>query len=393
MQPTTERASRLDTQVIHAGSTPRIGGAIVLPVFQSSVFERSGSDLRGYEAICYPRLNNLPNHLVLGQRLAAIESAEAGLVTASGMAAIFTSLLAVIEPSTHLLVQDRLYGGTYILLRKILAPLNVTFDLIDAVSQESWADALRPNTRAIYVEAISNPLMQVADHRAVVEFAQRHDLVSMIDNTFASPVNFRPVEIGFDLSIHSGTKFLNGHSDLAAGAVMGSSRWIDRVLDRLNYCGASLDPHACFLLERGLKTLGLRVRQQNRNAQALAEFLSERPEVRKVHYPGLPDHPDHARARELLDGFGGLLAVELDGGAEAAVRFMDALELIASAISLGGVESLISRPIATSHAGLTAEERQRQGVSDALLRISMGIEAIEDIVADVEQALESATDG
>ncbi len=392
MQVMAERGPRLDTQVIHAGSTSRIGGAIVLPVFQSSAFERSGSIEEGYLGT-YPRLSNLPNHSVLGRRLASIESAEAGLVTASGMSAIYTSLLTVLEPSTHLLVQDRLYGGTYGLLRKFLAPMNVTFDFIDAVRPESWSDALRPNTRAIYVEAISNPILQVADHRAVVEFARRHELVSMIDNTFASPVNFRPVEIGFDLSIHSGTKFLNGHSDLVAGAVMGSSRWVDRVLDRLNYFGASLDPHACFLLERGLKTLALRVRQQNRNAQALAEFLLERPEVRKVHYPGLPDHPDHARASELFDGFGGLLALELEGGAGPAVRFMDGLGLIASAISLGGVESLISRPIATSHAGLTAEERQRQGVSDALLRISVGVEAIEDIVSDVEQALESATGG
>jgi len=240
----------------------------------------------------------------------------------------------------------------------------------------------------IYVEAITNPLIQVADLEAVVAFAREHGLISVIDNTFASPVNFRPAEVGFDLSVHSGTKYLNGHSDMVCGAVIGGKEPVGQVKKMMNFLGGSLDAHACFLLHRGLKTLGVRVRQQNESAMVLAQFLEAQPAVTRVNYPGLPSNSGHARARELFDGFGGMLSFELAGGADSARRFEECVTIPIVAPSLGGVESLITRPAATSHAGLTSDERLEVGVSDGLIRFSVGIEGTEDLIADVEQALD-----
>jgi cystathionine beta-lyase/cystathionine gamma-synthase len=238
-----------------------------------------------------------------------------------------------------------------------------------------------------YVEAITNPLIQVADLEAVVAFARKHELISVIDNTFASPVNFRPSEIGFDLSLHSGTKYLNGHSDIVCGAVIGQVDVVARVKKMMNYLGGSLDAHACFLLHRGLKTLGVRVRQQNESALALAWTLEAHPEVARVNYPGLPSNSGHERAARLFDGFGGMLSFELAGGAEAAKRFESAVTIPIVAPSLGGVETLLTLPANTSHAGLTPEERREVGVADGLIRASVGIEGTEDLVEDFEAAL------
>ena len=239
----------------------------------------------------------------------------------------------------------------------------------------------------MYVETMSNPLLQVPDLRTVVEFAKGNALVSIIDNTFASPVNFRPSEHGFDLSVHSCTKYLNGHSDIVAGAVIGRSGLVDRVKHRLDHLGGSLDPHAAFLLHRGMKTLALRVRFQNESALAIAQFLQGHPAVHSVYYAGLESHPRHTRARELFDGFGGLLSFELKGGVEDAQRFMNAVTLPISAPSLGHVETLITRPAMTSHSGVSREDRLRLGISDRLIRLSVGIEATEDIIQDFRQAL------
>ncbi len=237
------------------------------------------------------------------------------------------------------------------------------------------------------MEAISNPLIEVADHRAVVDFAGEHGLVSMIDSTFATPVNFRPPVFGYDVSLHSATKYLNGHSDLVAGAVIGSANWLGKIRHRLNHLGGTLDPHACFLLDRGLKTLVLRVRQQNASAVAMAEFLESRPEVKTVNYPGLRSHPQYERARELFSGCGGMLSFELEGGAEAALRFIDRVRIPICGPSLGGVETLLSRPCVTSHAGVSAEARAALGIGDGLIRLSVGIEAVEDLIEDFGQAL------
>jgi cystathionine beta-lyase/cystathionine gamma-synthase len=377
----------LATRVIHAGDPrPRIAGALTIPIFQSSVFEHRGEE-GVYEDVRYPRLNNLPNHEALGRKVAALEEAEAGLVAASGMAAITTALLAALGQGGHLLVQGQLYGGTHMFVTHTLASLGLSYDVIDVQDPSSWAGLIRPTTRAIYVESLTNPLLEVADHGAIVRFATERSLVTIIDNTFASPINFRPVAFGYDLVVHSATKYLNGHNDLVAGAVAGSAEWLRKILLLQNELGGSLDPHACYLLNRGLKTLALRVQQQNINALELARSLARREGVRVVHYPGLEAHPQHARARELFDGFGGMLSFELEGGLDAARRVLSRLEIPVQGPSLGGVETLITRPAVTSHAGLSENERRRLGVTDGLLRVSVGVESAADIVGDFEQAL------
>jgi len=380
----------LDTKLIHTGE-PMIAGAVSIPIFQSSTFESEGG--KSYDAIRYIRLNNTPNHIALHEKLASLENAQAALVTASGMAAISAALFTVLKGGGHLLVQDVLYGGTHGLLTSQFAGFGLSYDFIDPSAPQSWEAKLRPNTRAIYVEAISNPLMGVPEMEAVVDFAKKHDLVSMIDNTFATPVNFRPPEWGFDLSLHSATKYLNGHSDIVAGVVIGRSELVARINVGLRYYGGTLDPHACFLLHRGLKTLGVRVRQQNENALALARFLEGHPGVARVNFPGLESSPDHERAKRYFGGFGGMLSFEPSGGEKAAKEFMDRVTIPIVAPSLGGVESLLSRPAYTSHLALTPEERAGLGIGEGLIRVSVGIESAEELIADFRQALEWSSGG
>lgn len=376
----------LETQLIHAGEpSPRIEGAVSMPIFQSSTYAYGGEG--SYHDIRYIRLNNTPNHQALHAKLAAIESAEAALVMASGMAAVATTLLTVIGAGERLMAQDCLYGGTHDLLRVEFPRLSIATDFIDCTNPANWREQLTPQTRAIYVETISNPLMEVGDLRAVAEFARAHGLVSIIDNTFASPVNFRPAELGFDLSVHSGTKYLNGHSDIVAGAVIGRADLVSQINLMLGHLGAALDPHACFLLHRGLKTLAVRVRYQNESTLKIAQFLEAQPEVARVHYPGLASSPNYRRAAELFEGSSGCLSFELKGGLEAAEAFIRKLTLPICAPSLGGVESLITRPATTSHAGMLRDEREKAGISDGLIRLSVGLEATADLISDCEQAL------
>ncbi|MDX1569624.1 MAG: aminotransferase class I/II-fold pyridoxal phosphate-dependent enzyme [Xanthomonadales bacterium] len=376
----------METKVVHAGEPdPRPAGAVSIPIYQSAMFEYSGES--SYHDLKYIRLNNTPNHQALHAKLASLEGAEAALVTSSGMAAITTSLLTVLKSGDHLLAQDCLYGGTHDFVTQDLPALGIEYDFIDGDRPDTWEDKLRPDTRAIYVEAMTNPLMQVADLEAVVDFARRHGLISMIDNTFPSPVNFRPPELGFDISLHSCTKYLNGHSDLVAGAVIADAETIERVTHKLNHLGGSLDPHACYLLHRGIKTLALRVRQQNHSALQLARFLDSSPAVSRVNYPGLETHPRHERAARLFDGYSGMLSFEVMGGVDAAERVIHKLRLPVVAPSLGGVESLVTRPAITSHVGMTPEARGKAGIDDGLIRVSVGIEATEEIIADYERAL------
>jgi cystathionine beta-lyase/cystathionine gamma-synthase len=378
--------TRIETQLVHAGEPlPRIAGAVEMPIFQSATFEYSGEG--SYHDVRYLRNNNTPTQLALEAKLAALEKADAALVTASGMAAISTTLLSVLTSGDHLLAQSCLYGGTHDLVTGELARLGIACDFIDADRRDSWAALLRPNTRAIYVEAMTNPLLEVADLEGVVQFARQHRLVSIIDNTFATPVNFRPIETGFDLSIHSATKYLNGHADIVAGAVAGNAASIERIRHKANHLGGCLDPHAAFLLKRGLKTLALRVRFQNDSTLKIAQFLEAHPAVARVNYAGLESHPRHGRARQLFAGFGGVLSFELAGPAGRADEFAQRLRIPAVAPSLGGVQTLLTRPARTSHAGLTREERERLGIRDGLLRLSVGIEATEDLLEDFRQAL------
>ena len=376
----------IDTKLIHAGEpVPRILGAVSMPIFQTAMFEYSGE--KTYDQIRYIRLNNTPNHLALHAKLTALENAEAALVTASGMAAITTSLLTILSAGDHLLIQDCLYGGTHDFVTKVLASFGIHYSFINADEPAAWQEQLRPTTKAIYVESMTNPLLQVGDLEAAVRFAQEHNLVSMIDNTFASPVNFRPCEWGFDLSLHSATKYLNGHSDIVAGAVIGRAVLVERITHRLNHLGGTLDPHAAFLLHRGLKTLALRMRQHNESALRIARFLEEHPAVSRVNYPGLESHPRHERACRLFGGFSGMLSVELKGGLEASERFMKSVRLPVVAPSLGGVETLVTRPAITSHSGMSPEDRSRLGISDGLIRVSIGIESTNDLLEDFSRAL------
>ncbi|MEW5975718.1 MAG: aminotransferase class I/II-fold pyridoxal phosphate-dependent enzyme [Acidobacteriota bacterium] len=386
----TTNYKRLDTKLIHAGEpSPRICGAVSLPIFQSAMYEYAGET--SYHDLKYIRLNNTPNHQVLHQKLAALENGESAVVTGSGMAAIATSLLSVLRAGDHLLAQDCLYGGTHDLITQDFPSLGLSCDFIDGNDPDSWKAKLRPNSRAIYVEVMTNPLLQVADLPAVVQFARDHNLVALIDSTFASPVNFRPLDWGFDLSLHSGTKYLNGHSDIVSGAIIGSAARIKAITHRLNHLGGTLDPHAAFLLHRGLKTLALRVRHQNQSALRLAQFLEKHPNVARVNYPGLASHPSHSMAGRLFDGFGGVLSFEPASGMQAADRFLTAVKLPVIAPSLGSVETLATRPSLTSHAGLTAQQRREIGISDQLIRISVGIEAIEELVEDFDEALKGTS--
>jgi len=376
----------LETKLIHAGEPrPRIRGAVSIPIFQSATFEYAGED--DYHKLKYIRLNNTPNHDALHEKLAASENAEAALVTASGMAAISTALLTVLSAGDHLLIQGCLYGGTHDFVTHDLPSFGIKYDFIEPDRPDTWKRLLRHETKAFYLEAMSNPLLQVSDLKSGVEFAKANGLVSLIDNTFASPVNFRPAEHGFDLSLHSCTKYLNGHSDIVAGAVIGRADLVNRVKHRLDRLGGTLDPHAAFLLHRGMKTLSLRVRFQNESTLAIARFLEGHPAVESVYYAGLASHPRHVRARELFNGFGGVLSFELKGGVEHAAQLMKRLTLPISAPSLGGVETLITLPATTSHSGMSREARQKLGISDRLIRLSVGIEATEDLIADIQQAL------
>lgn len=381
------KQEHVETKLIHAGEPqPRILGAVSIPVFQSAMFEYKGEE--SYHDIKYIRLNNTPNHTALSAKLAALENAEDAIVTASGMAAISTALLAVLSQGDHFLAQECLYGGTFDFVAKDLPALGISFDFIDGDRPDSWEAKLKPNTKAIYVETMANPLLDVPDLKAAAEFAKANGLVSLIDNTFASPINFRPAEWGYDLSLHSCTKYLNGHSDIVAGAVIGRADLVEQVTHKLNHLGGTLDPHTCFLLHRGVKTLALRMKQHNHSALEIASFLESHPAVAKVNYPGLTSHPAHARAAAMLDGFSGMLSFEMRGGVEAAERFFERARLPVVAPSLGGIETLLTRPATTSHSGLSAVEREEMGIPDGLVRVSVGIENTADLIEDFRQALE-----
>ena len=372
----------IDTQLIHAGEDGRVEGAVRLPIFQTAMFEHDDSPLR------YIRYNNTPNQEVLNRKLAVLEGAEEALVTGSGMTAITGAILSVLKPGEHLLAQNSLYGGTHGFVRTLLADLGITVSFIDANAPDTWQSLLQTNTRAIYVESITNPLLHVCDLEGIVAFAQANRLISLIDNTFATPFNYKATAAGFDLSLHSASKYLNGHSDIVAGVIVGSGDQIYKARQTLKHLGGALDPHACFLLYRGMQTLALRMRQHNATALALAKFLENHDKVAHVYYPGLPSHPQHERAARLFKGFGGMLSIELKGELDAVTDLIDRLHLPLYAPSLGGVESLMTRPAISSHAGLTPEERDLAGIRDSLLRISVGIEHEDDLIADFDQALQ-----
>ena len=383
------RRTSAQTLAVHGGERrPGPEGSLVFPIYQGTVFTvPAGTD---YHGIRYLRLSSTPSQAYLHDKLAALEGGEAAVATASGMAAITTTLLTLLGPGDHLIALDGLYGGTTDFITQDASGLGWTYTLVDPQRPDTWSQARTERTRVFLTETITNPLMRVPRLAEMVAFCRREGLVSVIDNTFATPINFRPLELGFDVCCHSATKYLNGHSDIVAGCVVGSAELVERIRHKLNHFGGSLDPHAGFLLARGIKTLALRVAAHNANATRLAEFLAHHPAVREVNYPGLPSHPDHAHASELLSGFGGMISVRLQGGAPAADRMLAALQIPTNAPSLGGVETLITQPVKTSHAGMRPEDRERIGVTDDLVRISVGIEDADDLIADFGEALGAA---
>ncbi|HKB08673.1 MAG TPA: PLP-dependent transferase [Candidatus Polarisedimenticolia bacterium] len=378
---------RMETTAVHSGGPrPAPEGSVVFPIYQGTVYTMEpGTD---YHDIRYIRLNSTPSQRYLHDRLAALEGAEAAVATSSGMAAITSILLSHLKKGDHLLAGACLYGGTHDFLTQRAPDLGLACTFVDDQRPETWKAAMRPETKMFLVETITNPLMRVPRLQEVVDFSRRERLTTVIDNTFATPVNFRPLSLGFDIAFHSATKYLNGHSDLVAGCVVSSRDRVERVRKTLNLLGGSLDPHAGFLLARGTKTLALRVRAQGANALALGRFLVAHARVKEVNYPGLETHPDHPHARRLLSGFGGMLSLRLNGGPDAARRLTAALRIPYYAPSLGGVETLITQPAFSSHAGMKREERERLGVTDDLLRVSCGIENADDLVEDFGQALE-----
>ena len=380
----------LTTELVHAGEPePRIEGAVSMPIFQSSTYEYSGEGQ--YDDIRYIRLNNTPNHKAIQKKLAVIECAESALVTSSGMSAITATLLTFLKQGDHLLSHKSLYGGTASFILEDLPRYGITFDLIDTTEPSGWSMMLKPNTKVIYTETITNPMLEVPELGAIVDFAKENNLISMIDNTFASPVLFSPSELGFDISLHSCTKYINGHSDIVAGAVIGSNEFIKIITSRMNHFGGSLNPGACFLLHRAIKTLELRIIRQSKNAGQIALFLENHPEVLSVNYPGLVSNNSYERAKKYLSGFSAMVSFEVVGGKTRSIKFMNQLDIAINAPSLGGVETLITLPALSSHSGMDPAERVKAGITDSLIRLSVGIESVDDLITDLDQALHKTT--
>jgi cystathionine beta-lyase/cystathionine gamma-synthase len=359
---------------------------VVPPIVQSSTFFWATPE---DGELLYSRYGNNPNQLLLARKLAALEGTEASVPLASGMGATAMTLLALTRAGDHIVASSHLYGATQALLRDELPLRGVETTFVDPWAPEAWAEATRTETRVFLMETPTNPTLRVVDPRPVVALARERGVRVVADATFASPVNFQPARLGVDVVIHSATKYLGGHSDLIAGVVSGPADVLEGVVRVARLYGPSLDPHAAWLLDRGIRTLDLRVQRHNQNALALALWLQGRPQVRRVLYPGLESHPDHALASELMSGFGGMLSLVLRGGSEAADRFMASLELAMAAPSLGGVETLVSQPRYTSHVGLTPEQRAAQGIDEGFVRISVGVEDVEDLKADFQGALEA----
>jgi cystathionine beta-lyase/cystathionine gamma-synthase len=375
------------TIAVHAGEPePPIGDAVTMPIFQSSTF-LLGDPLE-FDDVRYIRLNNTPNHEALGQKLAALEGTEAAVVTPSGTAAIAATFLAHLGTGDHAIAPHQLYGGTRKILDRLAAWHGINVSYVSYDTPSAWEQALSTRTRLLYVEPLVNPVLRVPRLDELAEFARRHDLLSIVDNTLLSPHNFRPAEMGFDLVIHSASKYLNGHSDVVAGAIAGTASRVRHVRKTLNLFGSCLDPHACFLLQRGLKTLSLRLEAQNATALALAQALTCFPAVEQVHYTGLREDPSHQRASTWFQGHGGVLSFRVSGGVSAAERLMSRLEYARVAPSLGGIETFVSRPATTSHAGLSGELRRAMGVVDDLIRVAVGLEDADDLIGDFRQALE-----
>jgi methionine-gamma-lyase len=381
------------TLAIHAGEGVRhgVGAPVGAPICRTSTFTFSSTaEMKRWaegksKAYIYTRYGN-PSLAIVEGKIAAMEGAEAAVVTASGMAAISSALLGALKCGDEMITTAQVYGGTYRLMRDVFPDMGIKVHQVgtDLGGIESL---VTPRTKVLYVESPTNPTVRLVDIHKAVAFAKKHKLISIIDNTFATPVLQQPIALGYDIVVHSATKALAGHSDVIAGVAVGSKHWMERIQHMVIYLGGSMDPEAAFLLNRGIKTLALRVKRQGENAMAVAKFLEKHPKVARVHYPGLVSHPDHKLAKRQMRGFGSMLAFDMKGGLPAARRFCDRVQLFLLAASLGGVESLVVLPAFTSHYNMTLEELARASVTPGTVRVSIGIEDAEDLIADLKQAL------
>ncbi|MEK7402154.1 MAG: aminotransferase class I/II-fold pyridoxal phosphate-dependent enzyme [Gemmatimonadota bacterium] len=381
------RGWKLGTQAVHGGArddSRDTDAPVVFPLFQSVNYLQ---ELGTAEGMRYPRYGNAPNAEVVQRRVAALEGAEASLLLSSGQGATACALLALLRPGDHVVASSWIYGGTRMLLEEEFATLGIDATLVDPVETRAWRKVIRKQTRVIFVESPVNPTCRVLDVEALATMAHQAGLALVVDATFASPVNLRPLEHGADVSIHSATKYLNGHHDVLGGVVSGNTPYIDEVRRKMMFWGQAPDPFAAWLLERGLKTLDVRVQRQNESAMRIAEWCEERKEIRRVTYPGLTSHPDHDVATRLLDGYGGMLAIELAGGGRSVEKFLRRLKVFRHAPSLGGADSLVSEPRYSSHAGMSAAQRGAIGIPDGFVRLSVGVEHADDLIADLEHAL------
>ena len=377
-----EKRKGLNTTCTHVGEVQdeQFNGA-VSPIYMASSYAFEDVEVKRY-----PRYFNTPNQEALGKKIAALEHTEAGMIFGSGMAAISHCLMAFLKAGDHIVFQQTLYGGTYNFATTQLEKYGISYSFTDGWEAADFEKEIKPNTKVIYIETPSNPLLTITDIKAVADLAKSKGLISMIDNTFASPVNQNPADLGIDIIIHSATKYMGGHSDLCAGAVAAKEAHIRQIWESSICFGGSLSDQTVWLLERSLKTLGLRVKAHNENAMQMARYLQEHDAVDAVFYPGLESHAGHELAKAQMHGFGGMLSFELKAGIDPS-GFLRQLSLIKPSMSLAGVESTMLLPVKTSHALMSPEDRKKQGIKDGLIRFSVGIEEVEDIIYDIEQAL------
>ena len=384
------RPYRPETKAVRGGTDlSKKNAPMATPIYQTSTFEVRDNEeqLRVTPTdMFYTRYGN-PTNTVAEKAIAELEGTERALLFASGMNAITTSVLALLKAGDHVVAQRDIYGGAAKFFGQWLPKLGIETTFVDTTEYEQHERAIRPNTRLLYLESPTNPTLRVVDLRRAVAIAKKNSLLTMIDSTFATPINCRPAEFGIDLVMHSGTKYFGGHHDIICGIVTGREELIEKIHSTRTTLGGAMDPHAAFLLLRGIKTLAVRVQRQNENALRVAQFLSRHPKVRSVHYPFLEGHPQRALAMAQMSGGGGMLSFEVEGSGEDARKLSEALNLFTLAPSLGGVDSLVCIPVLTSHAMIPAEHRQKMGVTDQLIRISVGIENADDLIADLEQAL------
>ena len=372
----------VDTKCVHSGDLidDRFKGA-TSPLFPSTAY-----DFIDVNEDKYPRYFNTPNQLALSKKIADLENSEDALLFGSGIAAIFSSLFSFIKSGDHVIFQSSIYGGTLNLVIKEFKKFNIKYSLVDSFDLKDYEKEIKTNTKIIFIESPSNPLLKLIDLKSIAELCKKNNLISIIDNTFSSPINQNPSDFGIDIIIHSATKYLGGHSDILAGALASNKKYIQTIKESsINY-GGNLSDYTVWLLERSIKTLSLRVAKQNENALKVAKFLFEHQKVNSVNYPGLKSHPDYELSLTQMKGFGGMLSFELND-LDEAIKFTRKIKLIKSAMSLGGVESTICSPTLTSHSKISKEEREKIGIFDGLLRFSVGIEDFEDIKNDLDQAL------